>query len=379
MRKLPAMFPALLLAGAVGVLSLVGTGCEGDFSGPPGGSVVGSPGTDPLFGVTPFTFAAENPQVTGFYDDFWYIDPGRDSDDALKQSSVIYADTIQAMRIAGFTGYLTNSADATYVEVNNQYPLMLSFMSQWFRRNANGSRIRELDQFGFLVWSEKSLDICFTTAPLIPIYDSNGVLIEYGVIRRIYVTFDENPDAVLHGWSSPAPNSPGDFPPPQFRFLNNNFSEVGAVLLTQMFSAGSPQLTQALGETINDNADNENVENIGAVPDLGAVGGPTPVPVPTGVFIDNYAEDYKHAPVLKPSTPGHTEQEAVVEYSRHLGCLNSNLLCKAVGLNSGAGGTIMDPGQVVWQNGYAYAFLQVDLDALNTQHLPGENRDPNAP
>lgn len=378
MRKLLSIFPALMFAGLVGGLGLTGTGCEGEFSGPPGGSVVGSPGTDPLFGVTPFTFAAENPQVTGFYNDIWYIDPGRDSDDALKGNSVIYADSIQAMRIAGFSGYLTNSSEATYVEVNNQYPLMLSFMSQWFRRNANGSRIRELDQFGFLVWSSKSLDINFVTAPVIPIYDSNGVLVAYQVLRRIYVTFDENPDAVMHGWSSPDSNSPGDFPPPQIRFLNNNFSEIGMVLLTQMFPAGSPQITQALGTPINDNSDNENVENMGAIPQVGPAG-PTPVPTPTGVFGDNYALDYKAAPVLKPSTPGHTEQEAVIEYSRHLGALHSNMTCKGVGLNSGAGNTIMDPSQVVWQNGFGYSFIQADLDALANMHLPGKDRDPNAP
>ncbi|MCA8917950.1 MAG: hypothetical protein KDB68_06200 [Planctomycetes bacterium] len=379
MRKLLAMLPAIALFGLVGTAALSSTGCDGKFAGPPGGSVTGTPGTDPLFGVTPFTFAAENPAITGFYDDVWYIDPGRDSDDALKQQLPVYADSIQAMRIAGFKGYLVNSPLATYVEVNNQYPLMLSFMSQWFRRNSDGTRIRELDQFGSLVWSSKSLDINFVTGPVTPVYDSNGVLIAYEVLRSEYPASGANTNAVLHGWSAPPPNSPGDFPPPQIKFLTNNYSEIGMVLLTQMFAAGSPQLTQALGITIGDQADNPNVENLGAIPRQAIGGGFTPVPTPTGVFGDNYADAYLAAPVLKPSTPGHTEEEAVIEYSRHLGALNSNLLVQSVGLSSGEVGTLTDPSQVVWQNGFGYSFVQNDLNNLSSMHLPGKKRDPNAP
>jgi hypothetical protein len=39
----------------------------------------------------------------------------------------------------------------------------------------------------------------------------------------------------------------------------------------------------------------------------------------------------------------------------------------------------MDPQQVTFQNGFGYSFIQADLSALDTMHLPGKNRDPNAP
>jgi hypothetical protein len=103
------------------------------------------------------------------------------------------------------------------------------------------------------------------------------------------------------------------------------------------------------------------------------------VPQPTGCFGDLFAIDYKKAAVIQPNTPGHEIEEAVIEYSRHFGSLNSNLVSKACGLNSGEVGTIMDPAQVIWQNGYAYHFVQNDLSALDAQHLPGKLRDPNVP
>lgn len=373
MRKAQFILPSLLALGLIAALA----GCDGKFAGPPGGSAVGTPGTDPLFGVTVFTFYAENPLVTGFYNDVWYIDPGRDSDDGPGGViGVWYTDTIQALAAATFSGWLTNETSPSHIEVNNQYPLMLSFMSQWFRRNGNGERIRERDQFGFLIWSPKSLDINFITAPVEPITYNNPPRIVYEVDRTVYP--NSSFGSVIFGYTSPPATSPGDFPPPQSRFLNKNFSEIGLVLLTKLLPAGSPQLSQALGETIGDNIDNENVENLGAIP-VNAGGGFTPVPRPTGVFGDLYAIEYKNAPVLKPTTPGHTEEEAVIEYSRHLGALHSNMIAQAVGLNSGIVGTIMDPEQVVFQNGFTYAFIQADLSALDMTHLPGKDRDPNAP
>lgn len=376
MSKLFTIFPALLLSGVIASLALVGTGCDGKFAGPPGGSAVGTPGTEPLFGVTVFTFAVENPLITGFYNDVWYIDPGRDSDDGpAGVNGAWFADPIQALAAAGFSGYLIKEQSPTHIEVNNQYPLMISFMCQWYRRNADGTRIRERDQFGFLVWSPKSLDINFVTAPVERIVTPQGQVL-YVVNRQAYPAGAQG--SVMFGWTSPPPNSPGDFPPPQSRFLNKNYSECGMVLLTKLLPAGAPQLTQALGITINDNVDNENVENLGAIPQ-NAGGGFTAVPTPTGVFGDLFAIDYKAAPVLQPTTPGHTEEEAVIEYSRHLGALHANLVTQAVGLNSGQVGSIMDPAQVIWQNGYGYSFVQNDLNDLDTRHLPGAGRDPNAP
>ncbi|MCC6464899.1 MAG: hypothetical protein IT463_06110 [Planctomycetes bacterium] len=376
MRKWMNKLPAALFAIAMGAAAVTGGGCDGKFAGPPGGSAVGSPGTEPLFGVTVFTFAVENPLITGFYNDVWFIDPGRDSDDGPSGTTgAWFADTIQALATAGFSGWLIKRQSPTHVEVNNQYPLMLSFMSQWFRRNADGTRIRERDQFGQLIWSPKSLDINFVTAPVERIVLPSGQVL-YVVNRQNYPAGSQG--SVMFGWTSPPANSPGDFPPPQSRFLNKNYSEVGLVLLTRLLPAGAPQLTQAMGVTMNDTVQNENVENLGAIP-ASAGGGWTAVAVPTGVFGDLFADAYKKAPVLKPNTPGHDEEEAVIEYSRHLGALHTNLIAQAVGLNSGVVGSLMDPGQVVWQNGYGYSFVQNDLNALDTNHLPGKGRDPNAP
>lgn len=373
MRKLIRLLPALACAAGVCLLAFAGTGCDGKFAGPPGGSAIGTPGASPLFGVTPFTFAAENPQVTGFYNDVWFIDPGRDADDGPAGQIVILADTIQAMQAANFTGFMTNRQLPLHIEVNFQYPIMLSYMSQWFRRNGDGSRVRERDSFGFLVWSAKSLPINFITAPTEPFFTPPPVRLVYGVDRLAYP--NGLPGSVLAGWTAPPSNQPGDFPPPQSRYLNNQFNELGLVQLTKLLPAGAPQLTQSLGLPLADNDENENVENAGAIPaQLG--GGWTSVQAPTGVFGDLFAIAYRTAPVLKPTSPGHTEIEACIEYSRHLGALQTNLVVQMIGLNSGKQGTLTDQAQVVWQNGYGYTFDQEDLNELNTKHLPGKDRDP---
>jgi hypothetical protein len=375
MLKLMRWIPALVGAAGISLLALAGSGCDGKFAGPPGGSAIGTPGTYPLFGVTPFTFSAENPGETGFYNDIWFIDPGRDADDNVAGQIIILADTIQAMQTANFSGFLTNLTDALHIEVNFQYPTMLSFMSQWFRRNGDGSRIKERDAFGFLVWSSKSLAINFITAPVEPFFTPPPVRLVYGVDRLTYP--NGLPGSVLAGWTSPPWTQPGEFPPPQNRFLSKNFSELGLVTLTKLLPAGSPQLTQSLGLPMADNPDNENVENAGAIPIQAVVGGTfSTITAPTGVFGDLYALAYKSAPVIKPTSPGHTELEAAIEYSRHMGALQTNLVTQMIGLASGKQGTLTDPDQVVWQNGYGYTFDQNDLDDLNTKHLPGKDRDP---
>lgn len=386
MNRLLKLVPALVATLTLGSLSLVGAGCDGKFAGPPGGSSTGSVGVDPLFGATPFTFAPENPLITGFYDDFWFIDPGRDSDDGPGGvQGVWYADTIQAMQTAGFPGWIVKGPTVSNIEVNFANPLMLSFMSQWFRRNADGTRIRERDQFGLLVWSPKSLDICFVTAPVeqVVVAVQGGQQITYSTRRSVYPA-NVSPQSVMFGYTSPPANSPGAFPPPQSRYLTRNFSEIGLVLLTKLLPAGSPQLTQSLGISIDDTAGqpnkqgNENVENLGAVPQQQG-GGFTSVPAPTGVFGDLYALAYKKAPVVQPNTPGRTMEEAVIEYARHLGCLHANLIAKAVGLISAEANSITDPKQVIFLNGYPYSFVQKDLDTLDKLQLPGSGRDPNIP
>jgi hypothetical protein len=374
MSKLIRVAPAFILAVAT---VMIAASCDGKFAGPPGGSAIGTPGKNPLLGVTPFTFAVEDPLATGFYNDIWYIDPGRDADDGpTGQTGVWFADTIQTLGTANFSGYMTGGVTPSDIEVNHQYPLMVSFMCQWFRRNGDGSRIRERDQFGLLVWSSKSLDINFVTAPVEPIFYNNPPRIVYEVYRPIYPNGIRT--SVLFGYTSPPPNQPGDFPPPQSRYLNRQFSELGLVLLTKLLPAGAPQLTQSLGLPLADNEDNDNVENAGAIPQaLG--GGWTNVQAPTGIFGDLFALEYNRAPVIKPTTPGIEELEAVIEYSRHLGALQANVLTQMIGLASGKEGTLTDSAQVVWQNGYGYTFDQLDLDKLNEKHLPGTGRDPRPP
>jgi hypothetical protein len=60
-----------------------------------------------------------------------------------------------------------------------------------------------------------------------------------------------------------------------------------------------------------------------------------------------------------------------------MGALHTNLIAQAIGLNSGKVGTLMDPEQAIFQNGFGYSFVQEDLNALDTLHLPGKGRDPN--
>ena len=377
MRITSGLTTALVLAVVVSTTAFIGSGCgDGKFAGPPQGSVSGSPGIEPLFGVTVFTFYAENPLTTGFYNDVWYIDPGRDSDEGPGGViGVWYADSIQMCAIAGFPGWITGDQSPAHIEVNNLYPMMLSFMSQWFHRNPDGSRIRERDQFGYLTWSSKSLDINFVTGP-VELIVRPGPQFVYEVWRFAYPAGSEG--SIMFGWSPPAATSPGDFPPPQVRFLNKQFSELGTVLLTKMLQSGQPQLTQAMGVTINDNPDNENVENMGAIPQ-DAGGGFTAVASPTGCFGDLYGLEFSAAPVVQATTPGHDVVEAVVELARHYGALHTNLLVQAIGLNSGEQGSLTDPAQVIFQNGYGYSFVQKDLEAMVNQHLPGKKRDPFAP
>src|SRR5690606_33903503 len=121
-------------------------------------------------------------------------------------------------------------------------------------------------------WSSKSLAINFVTAPVeVFVTPPPNVRVVYSVDRISYP--NGLPGSVLNGWTSPPWTQPGEFPPPQSRFLTNNFSELGMVNLTKLLPAGSPALTQSLGLPLADNADNENIENAGAIPIQAVVGG----------------------------------------------------------------------------------------------------------
>jgi hypothetical protein len=377
MLRLTKLFPALALVAGFGMLALGGAGCDGKFAGPPGGSAIGTPGLHPLYGVTPFSFQFERPTETGFYNDVWFIDAGRDADDGPSGRIVIIADSIDSMETATFSGFMTNGPDPRVVEGNYVYSMMVSLMSQWFRRNGDGSRILELDQFQQLVWSDKSLDINFILAPL-------EVFIVEPPTRWYYainwIIYPDSPLGQLPGWSSPPPEQIGGTPAPQRRFMSRDYNEIGLVNVGSMLPAGSPLLTQSLGLPVPDDVPNENVENAGAVPtEVTAGGGQWSIPsAPTGVFGDNFALAYRSAPVIKPTTPGHDEFQAAVEYARHKGALHVNLLVQMIGLGSGEEGSLTDTAQVIWQNGYGYAFVQDDLNELKGTHLPGRWRDPTA-
>lgn len=358
-----------------GIVVMAASCGEGYFVGPIGGSVGGPTGLVPQTGLGPTDFVNEDPTITGFYTDVWYIDPGRDSNDG--PGGVLgpwFADSIQTMQFCGFTGFATNppSANPLDVEVNITWPIMLSFMSQWYHRNSDGTRIQSTDIFGGLIWSSSSLDISFVSGPVQRVVAGGQVI--YLVDRQTHPFQNTS----LRGWSSPNPVSPGGFPSPQQGYISNRFNECGVVLLRALLSSGTPSITNALGGTISDSTDNPQVENLGSIPQsIG--GGFTAVPDPTGTFGDIFAEDYRLAPVITPLSIGHTEQEAMIEFARHFGCLHAQLVAQAVGLNSGEVDTIMDPAQVVWQNGFAYSFIQNDLDNLSKVHLPGKLRDPSKP
>lgn len=363
-----SLFSVLIMAVACG---------DGYFVGPIGGSQGGTPGLVPEIGLAPTDFLLEDPLVTGFYTDVWYIDPGRDSNDGPGgvAPAPFYADSIQTMKNCGFNGWQTNPITASPLtnEVNYAWPVMISYISQWYRRNSDGTRRKSLDIFGNLVWSSSSLDICFVSGPVELIIRS-GPQWYYEVFRWIhpFQTTD------MSGWVAPNDASPGAFPSPQQAYNANKYSELGVVMLRDLLAAGTPTVTNALGVAIADGTDNPQVENMGSIPqNIG--GGFTAVATPTGTFGDIFAEDYRAAPVITPFSAGHTMDEAMVEFTRHFGCLHAQLIARAVGLNSGEKNTIMDPEQVIWQNGYAYTFIQADLDDLSNLHLPGKYRDPTQP
>ena len=362
-----SLFSVLIMAGACG---------DGYFVGPIAGSAGGTPGLVPELGLTPTSFIYEDPLITGFHTDVWFIDPGRDSNDGPGGvRGPFYADSIQTMKFAGFSGFATNPVTASPLlpEVNLTWPVMISYMSQWYHRNSDGTRKKSLDIFGNLVWSSTSLDICFVSGDVIRIVRP-GPQIYYEVFRQV----DPFQAGSLQGWTSPNPVSPGGFPSPQQGFLASRYSEIGVVLLRALLGSGTPTVTNAMGVAISDGTDNPQVENMGTIPqNIG--GGFTAVATPTGTFGDIFAEDYRLAPVITPFSAGHTEEEAMIEFTRHFGCLHAQLIAKAVGLNSGVKNSIMDPEQVVWQNGYAYTFIQADLDSLSKLHLPGKYRDPSQP
>lgn len=372
-------------------------GLDGKFVGPPQGSASGNRGLDPLIGATPFSFAPEDRQLTGFAVDHWFLDPGRDSNDGINGNLPI-GDGIDALRDALFTAFVTGnrqSSSPSELEVNFQYPMTVSFMCQWFFRNADNTRPTQLDIFRREVYSDSALDISFLTAPLTRQRDMMGNLISILLPRTTYPNRDAAGGAIqfpLSGWTSPPSNEPGGFPPPQFNFTANNFNECGVVRVTAVTGSNNSLLTTGLGGALTDDVDNPRVENLGAVPTVNTNGTAQPISQPTGVFGDNYAVSYRMAPVkqppqadpnaMPPVPPQNINdpelEEALIEYSRHLGAVHANIIGQSIGLSTGATGTLMDPGQAVFENRYEYRFSSDDIEKLDQDALPGRLRDPTA-
>jgi|GEM_PF-2679738 len=395
-----------LIAGATALPLLISAcgggsstlGLDGKFVGPPQGSASGNRGLDPLVGATPFTFAPEDRSLTGFAVDHWFMDPGRDSNDGFAGNLPV-ADGIDALRDALFTAFVTGnrqSGSPADLEINVQYPMTVSFCCQWFFRNADNTRPTELDVFQKAVFSDSALDISLITAPVQRQYDPmSGVLISILLPRDVYPNRDQGMGAVifpLNGWTSPPSNEPGGFPPPQDNFRANQFNEIGIVRVTSVTGSSSSLLTTGLGGALTDDKDNPRVENLGAIPTTNAGGNAQPISQPTGVFGDNYALTYRQMPVKQPpqadpmATPPIPEQnindpeleEALIEYSRHLAAVHTNLIGQCIGLSVGATGTLMDPGQAVFENRYEYRFGEEDVEKLALTALPGKFRDPTA-
>lgn len=390
-----AALPMLISACSSGNSTL---GLDGKFVGPPQGSASGNRGLDPLVGATPFTFAPEDRSTTGYAVDHWFMDPGRDSNDGFAGNLPI-ADAIDALKDAIFTAFVTGNrqqASPAGLEVNVQYAMSVSFCCQWFFRNADNSRPTELDVFLKEVYSDSALDISLITGPVERQYDPmSGTLISILLNRDVYPNRDLGMGAVifpLNGWTSPPPNEPGGFPPPQDNFRANQFNEIGVVRVTAVTGSSSSLLTTGLGGALTDDTDNPRVENLGAIPQANTAGNAQPISQPTGVFGDNYALTYRQMPVKQPpvadpnATPPIPPQnindpeleEALIEYSRHFAAVHANLIGQCIGLSVGATGTLMDPGQAVFENRYEYRFGEDDIDKLANQCLPGKFRDPNA-
>lgn len=380
-----------LLTGACATgLAMVGcdrsgyVGLDGAFVGPPQGSASGNTGLDPLIGATPFTFAPEIRNITGFTVDHWFMDPGRDSDDGPNLQLPI-ADGINTLSQAGFDAFVGSGAQATpsIVEINFQYPLSVSFMCQWYRRLADNSRPREFDIFGREVYSSSALDISFITAPVTEQRDQSGLLISKVIQRQIWPNREDF--LPLANWTSPPAGEIGAFPSPRQPFSSNQFSECAIVRPNQL--AG--QLFGGLGVSLPDDDENSHVENMGTVPDVDTQGTFRPIGQPLGLFGDNFATEYRFAPVRQPKRPDPQAippvppqslsdpdlEAALIEYSRHMAAVKANLVAQGVGVQGNKDGTIMDNSKAVWENRYEYRFEQDDFDDLANKLLPGRFRD----
>ena len=377
----------LLLCGPAALVGLFAAGCgDGAFVGPPGGSSGSTRGgQEPLLGATMFSFYPEIEQKTGFAVDQWFLSPGQDSNDTYT-ANLPQGDGIDALKDADFEEFVSgNKSKQTpgYLEINTQFPITMSFLAQWFFRNADGSRPKEFDAAGREVFSPSALDISIFSAPLEEQRDNQGNLVSILINRLRYPNRDigAGSNLPLKQWTSPPPTDPGQgFPSPQEVFVGQQFNEL-AMLRVRAVSQAAATISGTYGGAISDDDKNSHVENMGSFPIPNPqTGQPTSVTKPTGVFSDNYALDYKLMPVKHPDKPpppaslsirnnDKVLEEALIEYSRHLAAVHANLIGQAVGLTQGDPGSLMDPAMVKWQNGYQYRFTSNQIDLLANKVL----------
>lgn len=384
---------------------------DGNFAGPPQGSTSSRSGLEPLVGASPFTFVPENKLITGFAVDHWYVAGGWDTNDGFN-SNIPFADLLDALSDGRFEQFICGGNCGVYnqngvwqEEANYTYPMVVSFMCQWFGRNADNSRPTTFDVFGRLVYSDAALDISFITAPITANYDPmTGVLISV-----VHSTIFPNGGTTttflpLGGWTTPPIGDPSTFPPKQQVYTSSQFSRLGLIRVRDVSAGlggstvggsgagstgqgGGAQLS--LGGAIADDQLNSQVETMVSIPAQDVLTGlPIAVRVPVGVFSDNYALSYRTSPVKQPPVADPTAvppvpipsiadpelEEAVIEFARHLAAVQTNIVCQAVGLTPGNAGSLMDPGMANIENRYEYRFAPSDVEQLATSRLPGRFR-----
>lgn len=404
MNLLPLSIVKTLSLFGVAALSVALVGCgNASFAGPPQGSNTSGRGLEPLLGATPFTFAPEVKEVTGFAVDQWFINPGSDSNDQFLGQLVAWADGIDALKNGGFRRFVTTNASAQssnplHWELNMQFPMVMSFMCQWYYRNADNTRPTVFDVFGRKLFSDAALDISFTTSPAVEVFNN--------VPELIAIRWDEDypsrgpvgVDVPLKGWTTPPTTDPAAFPQPFQTFTATQYNTLGMIVVQQVTAGvtgvgggatagGAPQLS--LGAPIADSIENSRVESIMSVPLRQAgTGAQIAVRTPVGFFADNFAIAYRLAPVKQApqidlnAIPPRSRvsindvdlEEALIEFSRHMAAVHANIVGQAVGLSPAKPGTIMDPALALMQNRYEYRFDQEDVNLLATTCLPGRFR-----
>jgi hypothetical protein len=396
----------LSLIGAA-ALGLALAGCNNaSFAGPPQGSSLSGRGLEPLVGATPFTFEPEMRVVTGFSVDHWFVHAGTDSNDGFNQQPVAWCDGLDALKDAGFKHFITNNnsqqaSNPLSGELNVQFPMTVSFMCQWFFRNADNSRPLTYDVFGRQVYSDAALDISLITAEVVEVFSPPPpVLIAVSYDADYPSRGPAGIDVPLKGWTTPPTGDPSAFPPSRQVFTASQYNTLAMIVVKQVSAGGGGGATGggtssggtsqlALGAALADDRANSYVETMNSVPSVNPfTGGQVAVLTPVGCFGDNYALAYRQAPVKQPpqvdpnGTPPRFSvsindpdlEEALIEFSRHMGSVYTNLIGQAIGLSPSAPGTLMDPAMAKFQNRYEYRFAESDIDLLANTVLPGRYR-----